>query len=99
MGSTGVSCKSRFSQHKYRLNTDKGIQTTLSKFNKANRDDISQIKWSILHKIIEYIPERSDNCSICNLKRMVIAEMDREKSLNVRNEFASLCPHFKSIYF
>ena len=69
----------------------------MCEFCKANRKDITQIKWSILHKIKEYIHKRSDNCSICNLERMAITEMDREKSLNVRNELATLCPHFKSI--
>ena len=33
--STGISFKSTFNQHKYSLNSDKGIQTKLSKFNKA----------------------------------------------------------------
>ena len=31
--STGISFKSRFNQHQYSLNSDKGIQTTQSKFN------------------------------------------------------------------
>ena len=78
MGFTGVSFKSRFNQHKYSLNSDKGNQIRLSKFYKTNNNGISEIKWSILHKIKEYIPEKSDNCSICNLERIVaIAEMDR----------------------
>ena len=99
IGSTGVSFKSRFNQHKYSLNNDKGNQTTLSKFYKRNKDEITEIKWSILHKVKGNIPERSDKCSICNLERMAIAEMDREKSLNIRNELASVCPHFRSTYF
>ena len=69
VGSTGVSFKSSFNQHKYNLNSDKGNQTTLSKFYKANRKDISQIKWSILHKTKEYISEKSDDSSICNLEK------------------------------
>ena len=40
VGSTGVSFQSRFNQLKYSLNSDKGIQTTLSKFSKANRNGI-----------------------------------------------------------
>ena len=40
--STGVSFKLRFNQHTYSLNSDKRVQTTLSKFNKANRNGISQ---------------------------------------------------------
>ena len=78
MGSTGNCFKSRFKQHKHSLNNDKGYQTTLSKFYKANKNGISQIKWSTLHNIKEYIPEKRDDCSICNLERMAIAEMDRE---------------------
>ena len=70
--------KSRFIKHKHNLNSDKGNQTTLSKFSKVNRNDITQIKWSILDKIKEYIPNRSDSCSICNLERMAIAEIDRQ---------------------
>ena len=89
--------KSRFIKHKHNLNSDKGNQTTLSKFYKANKNNISQIKWSIIRKIIEYIPEKIDNCSICNLEKM--AEMDRENSLSIRNELATVYPHFKSIYF
>ena len=50
-GSTGISFKSRFNQYKLSLNSDKGNQTTLSKFYKAIKNGISQIKWSILHKI------------------------------------------------
>ena len=99
IGSTGVSFKVRYNQHKYSLDSKKSNQTTLSKFYKINRKDITNIKWSILHEVNEYIPDRNDNCSICNLERMAIAEMDREKSLNVRNELASVCPHFKSFYF
>ena len=76
VGFTGVSFKLRYSQHKYSLGSDKSNQTILSKFCKANRKDITQIKWYILHKVNEYISERSDNCSICNLERMAIAEMD-----------------------
>ena len=44
VGSTGVSFKSSFSQHKYSLSSDKSNQTTLSKFCKANRKYITQIK-------------------------------------------------------
>ena len=38
--STGVSFKSRFNLHNYSLNSDKGIQTKLSQFHKANRNGI-----------------------------------------------------------
>ena len=64
VGSTRVSFKSRYNQHKYSLNSDKRYQTTLSKFYKASRNHITQIKWSILHRIKEYFPEKSDNVSI-----------------------------------
>ena len=98
IGSTGVTFKSRYNQHKPSFNSSSN-QTTLSKFYKRNKNEISDIKWTILHKIKGNVPERSDKCSICNLERMAIAEMDREKSLNVRNELASVCPHFRSAYF
>ena len=44
VGSTGVSFKSRYNKHEYSLYSDKSIQTKLFKFNKPNRDGISQIK-------------------------------------------------------
>ena len=75
VGSTGTSFKSRFNQHKHSLNSNKSHQNTLSK---SNKNSISKIKWSILCKIKECIHEKSDDCSICNLERMAIAEMDRE---------------------
>ena len=31
--------------------------------------------------------------------KMAIVELEGEKSLNIRNELAAVCPHFKSICF
>ena len=35
----------------------------------------------------------TDSCSICNLERMAIADADRDKTLNIRKELATTCPH------
>ena len=72
MGSSGVSSGTRFNQHKHRLNNDKGHQTRLSKFYKSNKNSIAEIKWSILREIKEYVPNKRDDCSICNLEWLVL---------------------------
>ena len=78
VGSSGVCFSTRFNQHKHSQNNDKWHQTMLSKVYKSNKNSITQLKSSILGEIKEYIPNKSDDCSICNLKRMVIVEMGRE---------------------
>ena len=52
------------------------------------------MKWSILHKIKEHIPEKSDDCSICNLERMAIAEMDTEKKPKHKKRIGYCMPTF-----
>ena len=81
VGSTGIFVKTRLNQLKYSFNNERVQQTMLSKFYKSNKNSISEIKWSK-----EYVPNKSDDCSKCNLKRMAIAILDREKSLNIRND-------------
>ena len=34
------------------------------------------------------MPLKPENCSICNLERLTIAEADRKKALNTRNKLA-----------
>ena len=98
IGSTGVSFKTRWQQHKYSV-LKKSQTTTLSKFAITNNTNFSEIKWQILYKINSSVPKKADNCSICNLERMAIAESDRTKSLNIRKELTAMCPHFRSCYF
>ena len=58
-----------------------------------------KIQWTILHSTKNDVPLRSENCSICNLERLAIAEAERNKTLNTRNVLAIICPHHKLSYF
>ena len=51
VGSTGVSFKTRYNQHKFSLNNDKGHQTMLSKFYKSNRNSITGKQWWVVYFI------------------------------------------------
>ena len=98
IGSTGVSFKKRWQQHKYSV-LKKTQTTTLSKFAIINNINFAKINWQVLHKVKSSVPKKADNCSICNLERMAIAEADRIKSLNIRKELTAMCPHYRSCYF
>ena len=75
VGSSGVDIRTKFNQHKYSLNNDNVHQTRLSNFYKSNKNSMAEIKWSILREIKEYIPNKSNDCSICNVKKMAIVQM------------------------
>ena len=77
----------------------KSQTTTLSKFAILNNINFAEIKWQVLYKVNSSVPKKADDCSICNLERMAIAEADRVKSLNIRKELTAMCPHYKSCYF
>ena len=97
-GSTGVSFKKRYTQHKHSFKSSISQQTTLSKYIRRNNHNNIKIVWSILNKVSNKTPKKPEMCSICNLERMAIAEANREKCLNMRKELSSVCPHFKSSY-
>ena len=98
-GSTGVSFKKRYTQHKYSFKSLNSNQTTLSNYVRKNNSSDLKIFWSIISKASNVTPKKPEQCTICNLERMAIAEANRVKCLNKRNELATVCPHFKSSYF
>ena len=98
IGSTGTSFKTRWQQQKHSI-LKKAQTTALTKFTTSNSIEFSKIKWQILFKANCLVPRNKDNCSICNLERMAIAEADRDKELNVRIKLATTCPHYRSSYF
>ena len=53
----------------------------------------------MLFKTKEYIPDKIDDCLICNLEQLDIAEFDKEKLLNIRNELTAVCPLFKQCMY
>ena len=55
----GQDLNTKKNQHKHIINNNKGQQTTLSKFYKLNKNTITDMRWSILHKIIEYVPDKN----------------------------------------
>ena len=57
---------------------DKCQQTTLSIVYKLNINSITYIKWSIIQKIKEYVPDKCEDCSIYSLERMATAELTRK---------------------
>ena len=61
------------------MSNNKGYQITLSKFYSINKNNTTDISWYILFKVRGYVPNKSDNCSICNLESMLIAELDKDK--------------------
>ena len=93
IGSTGTSFKTRWQQHKHSIL--KKVQTTAL----PNNIKFTEVKWQILFKTNCLVPRNTDNCSICNLERMAIAEAERHKALNVRKKLATTCPHYRSSYF
>ena len=58
--------------------------TALAKFTASNNIDFSDIKWLVLFKTNCLAPRNTDSCSICDFKRIAIAEADRDKALNVK---------------
>ena len=100
--STGASFKAKYTQQKHNIKSGIGSQTDISKYiTTFNNNNDVKIIWSIIHKIFKDVPEKPEMCSICNLERMAIAEANREKlrTLNLRNELSTICPHIKSSYF
>ena len=68
------------------MNTNKGSQAALSKlFANKNKNNITEIKRSIIYKVRQNVPKKFDNYSVCNLERMGIAEANRDKSMNTGN--------------
>ena len=97
IGSTGVSFKTRFNQNMHSFKPNNSTETTLSKYLKKIEDKENvKIQWTILHSTNNDVPLKPENCSICNLERLAIDETDRNKTLNTRNELATVCPHHKS---
>ena len=93
VGSTDVSFKRRYNHHKYNMSNNKGQQTTLSKFYRINKNSNTDIRWSILYKVREYVHNKSDNCSICNLERIETAEF--KQIIKYKKSFF---PYFKYNY-
>ena len=99
IGSTGNSFKTRWQQHKHSIIKKLQQTTALTKSATLNNIEFSEIEWQMLFKINCSVPRKTDNCTICNLERMAIAEADRDKALNIRKELTLICPHFRSGYF
>ena len=53
----------------------------------------------MLYTINCSVPKKADNCSICNLERMAIAEAGRVKMVNIKKELTSIYPQFRSCFF
>ena len=79
ISSTEVSLKTRWQQHKYSIL--KKLQATALAFTTSNNTELSEIKWQMLFLINCSVPRKADNCSICNLERMAIAEANRVKHI------------------
>ena len=54
MGSTGVSFKRRYNQHKYSMDNSNGQQTKLSKFYSINKNIYEYVRLTILYKVREF---------------------------------------------
>ena len=84
--------------HSFKPNNS--TQTTLSKYFKKFEDtDNVKIQWTILHSTYYDVPHKPENFSIYKLEILAIAEADWNKTLNTRNELATICPHHKSNCF
>ena len=81
MGSTGVSFSQDLTSIIIAWIVINVIRPHYLNFIKQIRTVFHKKKVVYFTQIKEYIPKKSDDCSICNLGRMAIVEMDREKSL------------------
>ena len=57
-----------------------------------------KISWKIIKQIrCKFKPNYM--CTLCNLERLYIANANRRKILNKRNELVTQCPHYPKEYF
>ena len=98
-GSTGASIKKSYRHHKHSFKFSNNQQTTLSKYVRKNNSNNIEIILSTINRVSNMRPKKPDIFFICNFERMAIAKANREKSLNVSNELAKFCVHYKSSYF
>ena len=86
------SFKTRCNKHIHSFMSNNNTQTTLYKHFKKVKENV-KIQWTILHRTNNNMLLKLDNCSICNLERLVIAEADRNKTLSSMNELTTICQH------
>ena len=101
IGTSGNSFKERYTGHKTTFKHAKKKNTTeLSKYYWKLKDQgkSPNIKWSIVKKINSGF-NMKNGCNLCNTERYEIANADREKLLNSRNERKRVCPHYAKKYF
>ena len=60
------------------MSSNKSLQIALSKFYK--KSSITDLRWSIVYKVRQNVPNKPDNYSICNLEHMAIAELNKDRS-------------------
>ena len=90
---TGASFKTNITSKKMQFLILKIQLKTLLAYIKNNQG-CSNISWSIMYKTICNHHQKLKMLTMCNLKRITIAESNREKSEH-RTELTVLCPHFK----
>ena len=63
-----------------------------------NEGNQYEVNWRTLHTTkSSEIPLKL--CQLCNFERLEIANTERHKSLNRRNELVTKCPHNLSMFF
>ena len=100
VGSTANSFKERYRNHKYSLTHRKGgAPTALSTYFWLEKDkgNDPKITWSIVRKVHGKYT-RKNGCPLCNRERLEIARVNKNKTLNKRNELKSNCPHNRNNY-
>ena len=69
--------------------------TTYGNYMKKTK---KKIKWKIVRQINSKF-KPNFMCSLCNLERLYIANANKRKILNKRNELVTQCPHYPREYF
>ena len=102
IGSTGSTFKTRYGLHKASLKKqDHDNPTALSTYfwnEKKNKGNKPEIKWSVVTEIRGRYSQKN-GCPLCNRERLEIAQSDKKKLLNKRNELKSNCPHHRKNFF
>ena len=98
IGMTGDKFKTRYTNHKQSFNNYKyRNQTKLSNFvwEKKNEQKDVNVRFEIVKKARKFKPgDRS--CNLCNAEKVEILKViSKENTLNLKNELAIQCPHFK----
>ena len=93
-GSTELSFKKRYSQHKHSIKKRPDNHTTLSSYiwNLKDKGTPFEIKWSIKARGHAFSSGGS-SCDLCLAEKLVILTEDQNTMLNKRSELLETCRH------